>query len=101
MVQIWCHLTYFYLSYSLYYYVGDVTKTQVYFSKILRTLIIDHPYVYCNLENLLVIPPHSKYNKKEIIQFTIEFCELKSFPSTTFLVGIPSTNYALECQIVG
>ncbi len=28
---------------------------------------------------------------KEIIQLTIEFCELKSFPSTTFLLGIPST----------
>jgi hypothetical protein len=62
MVQIWCNLTYFYLSCSLYYIIGDVIKTQVYISKILRTLKIGHPYVYCNLENLLVIPPHSKYN---------------------------------------
>jgi len=50
---------------SLYHIIGDVTKTQVYFSKILQTLKIDHPYVYCNLENLLVIPPHSKYNKNK------------------------------------
>jgi hypothetical protein len=64
MVQIWCNLTNFYFSCSLYHIIGDVTKTQVYFSKILKILKIDHPYVYCNLENLLVIPPHSKYNKK-------------------------------------
>jgi hypothetical protein len=62
MVQIWCNLTYFYLSCSLCYIIGGVTKTQVYIKKILRTLKIDHPYVYCNLENLLVISPHSKYN---------------------------------------
>jgi hypothetical protein len=67
MVQISCDLTYFYLSCSLYHIIGDVSKRQVYFSKILKTLKINHPYVYCNLENLLVIPPHSKYDKNEII----------------------------------
>ncbi len=67
MVQIWCNLTYFHLSCSLDHIIGDLTKIQIYISKILMTLKIDHPYVYCNLENLLVIPPHLKYNKKEII----------------------------------
>jgi hypothetical protein len=47
-----------------HYIILLAMATQVYFTKILKTLKIDHPYVYCNLENLLGIPPSSKYNKK-------------------------------------